>query len=47
MRVIDSHFHWYPRPVLEELCRRLDIPFYLKPVWYELDGQLERRSSSR
>src|ERR1700691_1010797 len=41
MHVIDSHFHWYPKPVLVELCRQLDIPFYLKPVWYELDAQLE------
>jgi aminocarboxymuconate-semialdehyde decarboxylase len=41
MRVIDAHFHWYPRPVLEELCARLEIPFYLKSVWYDLDGQLE------
>ena len=22
MRVIDSHFHWYPRSVFEELCKR-------------------------
>lgn len=22
MRIIDSHFHWYPRSVFEELCKR-------------------------
>ena len=22
MRVIDSHFHWYPKSVFEELCKR-------------------------
>jgi aminocarboxymuconate-semialdehyde decarboxylase len=26
MRIIDSHFHWYPRSVFEELCRRTDYP---------------------
>ncbi len=26
MRVIDSHFHWYPKSVFEELCKRKDFP---------------------
>jgi len=26
MRVIDSHFHWWPRSVFEELCKRSDYP---------------------
>lgn len=26
MRVIDSHFHWWPRSVFEELCKRRDYP---------------------
>ena len=26
MRIIDSHFHWRPRSVLDYLCRRKDYP---------------------
>ncbi|HVA26325.1 MAG TPA: amidohydrolase family protein [Chloroflexota bacterium] len=26
MRVIDSHFHWWPRSVFEELCKRKGYP---------------------
>ena len=26
MRIIDSHFHWWPRVVFEELCKRKDFP---------------------
>lgn len=26
MRIIDSHFHWWPRSVFEDLCRRTDYP---------------------
>lgn len=26
MRVIDSHFHWWPKSVFEELCRRSGYP---------------------
>jgi aminocarboxymuconate-semialdehyde decarboxylase len=26
MRIIDSHFHWWPRAVFEELCKRPDFP---------------------
>jgi aminocarboxymuconate-semialdehyde decarboxylase len=26
MRVIDSHFHWWPRSVFEELCKRTGYP---------------------
>lgn len=26
MRIIDSHFHWYPKSVFEELCKRSDYP---------------------
>ena len=26
MRIIDSHFHWWPRSVFEELCKRKDFP---------------------
>jgi aminocarboxymuconate-semialdehyde decarboxylase len=26
MRIIDSHFHWWPRSVLEQLCKRKDFP---------------------
>ena len=26
MRIIDSHFHWWPRSVFEALCQRKDFP---------------------
>jgi aminocarboxymuconate-semialdehyde decarboxylase len=26
MRIIDSHFHWWPRKVFEELCQRKEYP---------------------
>lgn len=26
MHIIDSHFHWWPRPFFEDLCRRKDFP---------------------
>src|SRR5262245_56346055 len=26
MHIIDSHFHWYPRPVFEQLCKRAEYP---------------------
>ena len=26
MRIIDSHFHWWPRSIFEALCRRKDYP---------------------
>src|SRR6185503_882262 len=26
MRIIDSHFHWWPRPVFEQLCKRETYP---------------------
>jgi aminocarboxymuconate-semialdehyde decarboxylase len=26
MRIIDSHFHWWPRNVFEELCKREEFP---------------------
>lgn len=26
MRIIDSHFHWRPRSVLERICKRTDFP---------------------
>ncbi len=26
MHIIDSHFHWWPRSVLEQFCRRKDFP---------------------
>jgi len=26
MRVIDSHFHWWPRPIFEQLCKRDRYP---------------------
>ena len=26
MRIIDSHFHWWPRSVFEVLCKRKDFP---------------------
>jgi aminocarboxymuconate-semialdehyde decarboxylase len=26
MRIVDSHFHWWPRAVFEELCKRKDYP---------------------
>ena len=26
MRIIDSHFHWWPRSVWNELCKRKDFP---------------------
>ena len=26
MRIVDSHFHWWPRPVFEHLCKRKGYP---------------------
>jgi aminocarboxymuconate-semialdehyde decarboxylase len=26
MRIIDSHFHWWPRPIFERLCSRKEFP---------------------
>jgi aminocarboxymuconate-semialdehyde decarboxylase len=26
MRIIDSHFHWWPRPIFERLCNRKGFP---------------------
>jgi aminocarboxymuconate-semialdehyde decarboxylase len=26
MRIIDSHFHWWPRPIFEQLCKRDRYP---------------------
>jgi aminocarboxymuconate-semialdehyde decarboxylase len=26
MRIIDSHFHWWPRSIFDKLCRRKDYP---------------------
>ena len=26
MRIIDSHFHWWPRPIFEQLCKRTGYP---------------------
>src|SRR5207244_12383709 len=26
MRIIDSHFHWWPREIFEELCKRSGYP---------------------
>jgi len=26
MHIIDSHFHWWPRAVLEQFCKRTDFP---------------------
>ena len=26
MHIIDSHFHWWPRSVFEQLCKRRDFP---------------------
>ena len=26
MRIIDSHFHWWPRPIFDRLCRREGFP---------------------
>ncbi len=26
MRIVDSHFHWWPRSVFEELCKREEYP---------------------
>jgi aminocarboxymuconate-semialdehyde decarboxylase len=26
MRIIDSHFHWWPRSIFEKLCKRKDYP---------------------
>ena len=26
MRIIDSHFHWWPRPIFEKLCKRGSFP---------------------
>jgi aminocarboxymuconate-semialdehyde decarboxylase len=26
MHIIDSHFHWWPRPIFEALCKRTSVP---------------------
>jgi len=26
MRIVDSHFHWWPREIFEELCKRSGYP---------------------
>ena len=26
MRIIDSHFHWWPRSIFEKLCKRQGYP---------------------
>ena len=26
MHIIDSHFHWWPRSVLNAMCKRTDYP---------------------
>ena len=26
MKIIDSHFHWWPRSVLDRFCRRKTLP---------------------
>ena len=26
MRIIDSHFHWWPRGIFEQLCKRSGYP---------------------
>ena len=26
MRVIDSHFHWWPKEIFEQLCKRSGYP---------------------
>jgi aminocarboxymuconate-semialdehyde decarboxylase len=26
MHIIDSHFHWWPRPIFDKLCKRQDFP---------------------
>src|SRR5690348_7537461 len=26
MRILDSHFHWWPRPFFEQLCKREKYP---------------------
>ena len=26
MKIIDSHFHWWPRSVFERFCKRSDYP---------------------
>ena len=26
MRIIDSHFHWWPRKIFEQLCKRSGYP---------------------
>ena len=26
MKIVDSHFHWWPRKVFEDLCKRKDYP---------------------
>ncbi len=27
MRIVDSHFHWWPRKVMEEVCKRTTFPY--------------------
>ena len=27
MRIVDSHFHWYPRSLMDALCQRVDQAF--------------------
>ena len=26
MRIVDSHFHWWPKSVFEALCKRTSFP---------------------
>ena len=26
MKIVDSHFHWWPRPIFERLCKRNGYP---------------------
>ena len=35
MHIIDSHFHWWPRPFFEDLCRRTEFP---RAAVNDLDG---------
>src|SRR5579862_617612 len=44
MRIIDSHFHWWPRSVFEALAKRKDLP---RAVPHGRDGYLFLGPSGR
>jgi aminocarboxymuconate-semialdehyde decarboxylase len=44
-RIVDSHFHWFPKDVEEELNSMRGVSFRHGSEWYDLDGQLAHLDS--